>query len=81
MMATYTLTLTPTEEACGVTLEKVAEVLPRCAFFGELFAVPKLTPPALAGALARTAFSGPAEFSHISRATGYPMYRAATEEA
>lgn len=83
IMAEYITQLTPTEEACGVTLDAVAELLPKGAFFsnGELWAMPANTPPALAGAVARTAFGGPAEFSHISspRATGYVMYRRAEQ--
>lgn len=79
-MKTYTLVLTPTEEACGVTLEQCADVLAQGAFFasGELWAMPGNTPPALAGAVARCAFGGPVEFSHINRQTGYVVYRAAS---
>jgi len=77
-MNSFTLTLTPTEEACGVTLDKVAELLPKCAFFdnGKLFMLPKGTAPALAGAVARAAFAAPAEFSHLTH-DGSPLYRRA----
>lgn len=80
-MADYTTELSPTEIACGVTLEQVAELLPKGAFFsnGELWAMPRGTAPALAGAVARTAFGGPAEFSHINRTTGFLMYRRAEQ--
>lgn len=77
MASNYTHELTDIEVACGVTLDTVAEVLPKGAFFdsGTLFAMPANTPPALAGSVARCAFGGPVEFSHISSATGYVMYR------
>lgn len=79
MANNYTLELTDIEVACGVTLEAVAEVLPKGAFFdsGSTFAIPANTPPAVAGAVARCAFGGPITFTHISRATGYLCYQAA----
>lgn len=81
-MGNYTLVLSEGEVACGVTEEQVAEVLPKGAFFsgGDVFALPAGTPPALAGAAARVAFGGPAEFSHLNSLTKYPMYRRATSK-
>ena len=76
-MPTYRLELTETETACGVTYEDVQRVLPLGAFFGEFFCLPRDTSPALGSAVARAAFAGPVEFSHITKATGYPAYRAA----
>lgn len=75
-MSTYTHTLTEIEEACGVTLEAVAEVLPRAYVFDSAAAImlPKDTPPALCSSTARCAFAGAeVEFSHIKK--GYPIYR------
>lgn len=76
-MTVYTHTLTPVEEACGVTLEQVAEALPRGAFIvgGSKFVTPDL-PPALAGSVARAAFGGPVEFAGLN-GLGLPVYREA----
>jgi len=68
----YTHTLTPIEEACGVTLEDVARELSRGLFRTidgiELFIVPDVG-PALAGSVARAAFAGaPVKFSHMTPA-------------
>ena len=66
----YTHTLTPTEEACGVTLDDVERELPRGLFRTidgtELFITPNVG-PALAGSVARAAFAGaPVKFSHMT---------------
>ena len=79
-MGTYTHTLTEGEIACGVTLERVAEILPQGLFLSvgtySGFMLPKLTPPALASSVARCAFAGASvEFSHLTE--GYPVYRLA----
>lgn len=74
-MAAYTLTLSETETACGVTLDAVADLLPRGAFFGETFFLPANTPPALGTATARAAFAAPAKFALISKHTGFIGYR------
>jgi hypothetical protein len=62
----YTHTLTPLEIACGVTLEDVARELPRGLFIdnGTAFIVAGTCGPALAGSVARCAFSG-----------AYPTYK------
>jgi hypothetical protein len=77
---TYVHTLTPTEEACGVTLAAVARVLPQCLLIdgGAAVVLPVNTPPALAGSVARVALSDgatavPVTFSHLAQ--GYPVYR------
>ena len=71
-MTMYTHTLTPTEEACGVTLDDVERELSRGMFRTidgtELFIVPNVG-PALAGSVARAAFAGsPIKFSHMTPA-------------
>ena len=75
-MTHYTLELTETELACGVTLEQVADVLPRVLVRdGRLF-LPANTPPALGNAVARCVFAGePHTFSGF--ALGMPVYRLA----
>ena len=67
--------LSEIEIACGVTLDQVEALRPKGAFFGELFALPGDISPALGQATARLAAGRPARFSHISRVTGYLMYR------
>lgn len=63
-MSTYTFVPTELEAACGVTTDDVARELPRGVFrdHDELFVVSADLPPALAGAVARTAFGGPVEY-------------------
>lgn len=81
-MTAYVHELTPIEIECGVTLEAVARELPRGVFFredGRFFMVSKHLSPALAGSVARAAFGGPAEFSHLSR--NYPVYKRAEEQS
>ena len=75
-MSVYTMELSEIERACGVTLEAVAEHLPRVYVFGcDSVAVPAGLSPALAGAVARCALAGPVEFVTINRSTGFPVYR------
>ena len=78
-MNVYTLELTETELACGVTLDAVADELPRGGFFGapgeQLFMVSDNVGPALAGAVARCAFAGPAVY--VGMTNGYPCYQRA----
>ncbi|AXH49817.1 hypothetical protein KNU02_gp92 [Gordonia phage Pleakley] len=71
MTSTYTLELTDIERACGVTLDQVADVLPKVAlrenWQERAVWVPdthngKSVGPALAGAVARAALAGPVEF-------------------
>lgn len=75
-MSYYTHKLTPTEEACGVTMEKVADLLPKVLVRDGNVYLPADTPPALASSVARCALGAPATFVGISRATGYPIYAA-----
>lgn len=65
-MTTYTVELTEIEQACGVTLEQVAEHLPRVAVRGDRVFMPPELSPALAGAVARAALAGPTEFVKIN---------------
>lgn len=79
-MHTYIHELTPLEELCGVTLDDVADILPRGLFRTingiECFIVPNdVFSPALAHSVARCAFSGTdAEYVHKSIA-GYVFKR------
>lgn len=73
-MRTYTHTLSPIEEACGVTLEQVADALPKCKSNG-LYVITPDVPPALAGSVARCYYGGgEVEFSHLALGK-YPAYR------
>lgn len=72
-MSTYKLELTETELACGVTLEAVAEILPKVLVREDYVMLPASTKgPALAGAVARAAFGAPAQYSHSW--AGNPVY-------
>lgn len=73
-MSVYKLELTETEVACGVTLEKVQEVLPKVLVRNGRVILPEFTPPALCGAVARCVFAGSAEFSGLN-SLGMPVYR------
>lgn len=74
-MSTYTFVPTELETACGVTTDDVARELPRGVFRDNdsIFVVSADLPPALAGAVARTALGGPVEyvgkhlFGHVYR--------------
>lgn len=76
-MTIYTHTLTEIEEACGVTLEAVAELLPKGLLIsaGSRFILPANVAPALAGSTARCAFGKPAEFDGLNLLS-QPIYRA-----
>ena len=75
-MAHYTLELTEIELACGVTLEQVADVLPRVLVRDSRLFLPANTPPALGKAVARCVFADkPHTFSGF--ALGMPVYRLA----
>ena len=73
-MRVYTLELTETELACGVTLDQVADVMPRVLVRdGRLF-LPANTPPALGKAVARCVFADEPH-SFIGITLGMPVYR------
>ncbi|QIG58181.1 hypothetical protein SEA_SKOG_29 [Gordonia phage Skog] len=74
-MSHYTHTLTEIEQACGVTLDEVAQTLPKVLVRDGLVHLPQNTPPALAGSVARAALAGPVEFVGIGKNTGYPIYQ------
>ena len=79
----YTLTLTPIEEACGVTLEAVQAELVKglvstrrlSRFTVKTFTMSADISPALAGATARAALASPVAFSHLAMGK-YPVYSA-----
>jgi len=73
-MSNYIHLITPVESACGVTLDQVARVLPLVLLLdgGGAVMIPRDTPPALAGSVARCALGGSATFSHLKN--GYPVY-------
>lgn len=74
-MNTYKLELTAIESACGVTLKQVQEVLLKVSMRSNYVMIPKDTPPALAGAVARCAFAGPVKFRGLND-YGMPIYMA-----
>lgn len=76
-MSTYVHALTDVEIQCGVTLDQVAELLPRGLFFDnrQAFALPGDTAPALGSSTARSAFAGSAEFVGMNP-LGMQVYRA-----
>lgn len=71
-------TLSPIEEACGVTLEQVAELLPLVAILGDTAWTPTAG-PALSASLARCALGTEVEFVklHGSGARTVAVYRKA----
>lgn len=75
-MTTYKHTLTEVEGLCGVTLDGVDDTLAKCLMLDDdRVILPKDTPPALAGSVARCAFSGDGvEFAGMSLGT-MPVYR------
>lgn len=76
-MNIYTHTLTEIETACGVTLEQVADVLPKVYLIpgtGKVV-LPRDTPPALASSVARCAMKVPCVFLGLN-AVGLPVYGA-----
>ena len=73
-MANYTLVLTEIELACGVTLEQVADVMPRVLVRDDRLFLPANTSPALGKAVARCVFADkPHTFTGLS--LGMPAYR------
>lgn len=72
----YNHELTEIEEACDVTLDDVAELLPKGLFTheGTHFVLPEHTSPALGSSTARAAFGAPAEFAGMNQ-LGQPVYR------
>lgn len=66
--------LTDTEIACGVTLDQVAELLPKVLVRNNRVIVPEDAPPALATAVARCAFGEPAVYTGHNQ-LGQPVYR------
>lgn len=79
MTHVYHHELTPTEMACGVSLEQVAGLLPKVLLFdgGTAVALPESTPPALASSTARCALKQPAVFAGFNQ-LGHPVYRKST---
>lgn len=74
-MRHYVHELTPTEEACGVTLEQVADLLPKVLVRNGKVYLPTNTPPALAGSVARCALGQPARYVGTA-SIDYPIYAA-----
>lgn len=74
-MRTYTLELTDTEVACGVTLPQVAAYLPQSFAKNDgAVVVPSDIGPALAGAVARCAAGEDVEFAGLN-GLAMPVYR------
>lgn len=73
-MPRITHELTEIEIACGVTLEQVAEMLPRVLVRDRRVIVPADTPPALAISVARCALGETAVYSGHNR-LGLLVYR------
>ena len=71
-MQEYKLELSDIERACGVTLEDVARELPR-VLMRDGRCITRDIAPALAGAVARAALGGPAQFAGLN-ALGLPVY-------
>ncbi|ANA87133.1 hypothetical protein SEA_MINECRAFTSTEVE_100 [Gordonia phage MinecraftSteve] len=73
-MSTYKLILSEIEESCGVTLEAVAELLPKVLVRDNKVYLPSGGSPALDGATARCALAEQVRFVGISKHTGYTIY-------
>ena len=67
-------TLSPIAQACGVTLEDVARVLPLAWFNDGMAVIPSGTSPALSSEVARCGLDSEVEFSHLKG--GMPVYLA-----
>ena len=65
-------TLSPIAEACGVTLQDVARVLPLAWFAEDMAVIPADTSPALAAEVARCGLGSEVVFSHLKH--GMPVY-------
>ena len=78
-MGTYRFEPTEIEAACGVTAERVADLLPKVLIrtgpdWLRTVHLPPLTPPALCGAVTRTAL-GHSEYTFLGlNRLGMPMY-------
>ena len=79
-MNVYTLELTFIEEKCGVTLEQVAELLPKCTVRNGLAIIPADCSPALTQATARCALAGEVEFMHLANSGNWAIYRLAKNQ-
>lgn len=66
--------LTDTEIACGITLEQVAEVLPKTLVQPDRAILPAGTAPALASSVARCVFGEPAVYAGHND-LGLPVYQ------
>lgn len=66
--------LTDIEIACGVTLEQVADLLPKVLVRDGRAIVPKDTPPALSASVARCALGEKAVYTGHNQ-LGQPVYR------
>lgn len=73
-------TLTETEVACGVTLDQVADLLPKVLLRNDQVILPADTPPALAASVARCALGEKAVYTG-SNLLGHLVYRHITERA
>lgn len=79
MTKNYTHELSPIEIECGITLEQVAELLPKALLIesGTKIVFPVNTGAALASSTARCAFAGEtADFAGLNQLT-QPVYRRA----
>lgn len=76
-MHEYKHYLTDLEFACGVTLEQVAEVMPKVLLFdGDKVMIPRGTSPALATSVARCALAcDSVDFVALSLAGEMPIYK------
>lgn len=81
MTENYTHSLTDIEIRCGITLDDVADMLPKVLLIddGQAVVFPENTSAALASSTARCAFAGtPAEFSGFNQ-LHQPVYRQSTD--
>lgn len=76
MTTIYKHTLTPIEEACGVTLEQVADLMAKVLVRQEKVYIPESASPALAGSVARCVFGGQEVDFLGSNALGHWVYAA-----
>lgn len=76
MTPAITHVLTKTEISAGVTLEQVADLLPKALIRsdGPMVILPAGTSPALASSTARCALAGPVEFAGFNQ-LAQPVYR------
>lgn len=67
--------LTKTEIACGVTLDQVADLLPKALIRNDRVILPADTSAALATSVARCALGRPVDYAGRNQ-LGQPIYRA-----